>query len=390
MIEEKESHNLNFQSGMLQSWNKVCFSGGYIEFNAMLPGSVYTQGFWPGLWTMGNLGRPGYPGSNDGLWPYSYSGCDTGMLPKQVRTDGSGPYDALNSQGLWAAKDGHVSELPGMRFPSCTCPGEDHPGPNVNVARSAPELDVLEAQVTPRGAPYQGEASQSMQLAPFNRDYHFNHSGAEVYDASVSEFNNYEGGVYQQAISAVTRIPSQGYELAENPRYVTFGMEYEPDWDLNGGGFVRWFVAGKPSWKMDGTSIGPDKRMEVSQRHVTVEPMAIIINLAIAEGFESPLWDNLPFPAHFRIDYVRVYQKEGEPASRLSCSPPDYPTAEVSCTAVCEDQMSRCADGAFFSSTFFQYIKSHPDLYYNNNLTSYKMSKHAWPKNKLTGCKASK
>lgn len=25
------SHNLNFQSGMLQSWNQVCFQGGYIE-----------------------------------------------------------------------------------------------------------------------------------------------------------------------------------------------------------------------------------------------------------------------------------------------------------------------------------------------------------------------
>jgi beta-glucan synthesis-associated protein KRE6 len=28
---EQFNHNLNFQSGMLQSWNKMCFSSGYIE-----------------------------------------------------------------------------------------------------------------------------------------------------------------------------------------------------------------------------------------------------------------------------------------------------------------------------------------------------------------------
>lgn len=28
---EQVNHNLNFQSGMLQSWNKLCFSSGYVE-----------------------------------------------------------------------------------------------------------------------------------------------------------------------------------------------------------------------------------------------------------------------------------------------------------------------------------------------------------------------
>ncbi len=29
-MREKITHNLNFESGMIQSWNKFCFSGGYV------------------------------------------------------------------------------------------------------------------------------------------------------------------------------------------------------------------------------------------------------------------------------------------------------------------------------------------------------------------------
>ena len=36
-----------------------------------------------GLWSMGNLGRPGYLGSTDGVWPYSYDSCDAGITPNQ-------------------------------------------------------------------------------------------------------------------------------------------------------------------------------------------------------------------------------------------------------------------------------------------------------------------
>lgn len=54
---------------MLQSWNKFCFTGGYIEVSLSLPGSPTIPGFWPGAWTMGNLGRAGYGATTDGTWP---------------------------------------------------------------------------------------------------------------------------------------------------------------------------------------------------------------------------------------------------------------------------------------------------------------------------------
>lgn len=63
-------NNLNFKSGMIQSWNKLCVNkGAYIEVAARLPGDPVTGGWWPGIWTMGNLGRPGYGATNDGTWP---------------------------------------------------------------------------------------------------------------------------------------------------------------------------------------------------------------------------------------------------------------------------------------------------------------------------------
>lgn len=57
---------LNFQSGMVQTWNKFCFQTGYLEslflqssffayadrsVSVILPGSGQIPGFWPGLWT---------------------------------------------------------------------------------------------------------------------------------------------------------------------------------------------------------------------------------------------------------------------------------------------------------------------------------------------------
>lgn len=41
--------------GMLQSWNKFCFTTGILEVSVSLPGSASAPGFWPGVWTMGNL-----------------------------------------------------------------------------------------------------------------------------------------------------------------------------------------------------------------------------------------------------------------------------------------------------------------------------------------------
>lgn len=150
-FDRSPSHNLDYRSGMLQSWNKLCFKGGRIEASLSLPGDGHIEGFWPGFWAMGNLARPGYAATTDGLWPYSYhDGCDAGITPNQSSPDG-------------------INFLPGMRLPGCTCPNSDHPSPGH--ARSAPEIDVIEGSTVAlngRQDMFVGSASQSLQTAPFD------------------------------------------------------------------------------------------------------------------------------------------------------------------------------------------------------------------------------
>lgn len=55
----------DFKGGMIQSWNKFCFSGGVVEISVRLPGQWDVGGLWPAFWLMGNLGRAVYEVSTD-------------------------------------------------------------------------------------------------------------------------------------------------------------------------------------------------------------------------------------------------------------------------------------------------------------------------------------
>jgi beta-glucanase (GH16 family) len=73
-MSEENIHDLNLKSGMIQSWNQLCFNKNAIfEVSASLPGTSDVGGFWPGVWTMGNLGRAGYGGTNEGRSCIVYS-----------------------------------------------------------------------------------------------------------------------------------------------------------------------------------------------------------------------------------------------------------------------------------------------------------------------------
>ncbi|GME97485.1 unnamed protein product [Ambrosiozyma monospora] len=122
-MDDFKTKDLNFTSGMVQSWNRLCFSQGYMELSVRMPGHHKSRGLWPAIWTLGNLARPGFSATTDGVWPYSYDACDVGVTPNQSSSDG-------------------LSFLPGQRLSSCVCSHQDHPSPGK--ARGAPEIDVLE------------------------------------------------------------------------------------------------------------------------------------------------------------------------------------------------------------------------------------------------------
>jgi beta-glucan synthesis-associated protein KRE6 len=69
-LSKLETHGMDYQGGMMSTWNKFCFTGGLIESSVVLPGAHNIVGLWPAIWTMGNLGRAGFGASLDGMVRY--------------------------------------------------------------------------------------------------------------------------------------------------------------------------------------------------------------------------------------------------------------------------------------------------------------------------------
>ncbi|KAK0483237.1 glycoside hydrolase family 16 protein [Armillaria novae-zelandiae] len=323
----------DYRSGMLQSWNKFCFTTGYIEVAVVLPGpDENTQGYWPGIWTMGNLARPGYPATTDGMWPYTYDSCDIGTFPNQTLKDGSGPAAALHSDASRSKYNYELSWLSGQRLSACTCPSSDHPGPLLSSGayrgRGAPEIDIFEAEKDKLATTGQ-VVSQSAQFAPFTADYVYgNATDAEwkIYDESLTRANSYRGSAVQQAVSALTHVPSGNFQ-GGGKEFVVYGFEYYSNPNSRSDGFITWITDGKPSVRMGASAMAADPTGSgVSDRLVPEEPMSITLNLGISSNWQDIDTSTMIFPTEMLVDYVRVYQRSQ--GMNVGCNPPGYPTKD--------------------------------------------------------------
>ncbi|KAF8686382.1 Glycoside hydrolase family 16 protein [Rhizoctonia solani] len=374
---------MDYKGGMITSWNKFCFTGGYFVANVSLPGTSKVYGLWPAMWALGNLGRAGYGASLDGTWPYSYDTCDVGTLPNQTRPDGTPINATINGDKY----NGDVlSYLPGQRLSACTCeggclvpslhsppilfiscppfplsshskpttdpthPGESHPGPKRKssetdgkgqsggyVGRAAPEIDVLEATVD--AGTLIGHVSQSGQWAPFNYAYEWwNSTDNYKLFSNHSELNSYVGGVYQQSTSGLS-ITNQDCYSQGGGCYSVYGFEYIPGYN----GYILWTNDNEPAWMIKSAGLAEDPRVEIGPRPVPVEPMYMIFNLGISPNFGAIDWDHLQFPTWMLVDWVRVYQPKG--SRNVGCDPEGFPTAE--------------------------YINTYIEAYTNPNLTTW-------------------
>jgi len=321
------------QSGMLQSWNKFCYTGGILEISAKLPGSPRIGGLWPALWLLGNLARATYVGSSEYIWPYSYNKCDeTNRL----------------SQAISA------------------CSRVNHFGLQEFRGRGAPEIDLIEAmqgeadpmQSTSITKPYQ---SCSFQVAPgtdvdrpifgeIPQQGHW-YSGLDYNNGTItkSELNPFFYGVqlkhtlkaysYQtDALSANRNLNSSHYTSQHKYR-----LEWDPPEEDGTGGWIRWYTDDQLVFGIPGSSL------QRSGTEIPSEPMYILMNLAVSPtwGFTCPdgctcecLQCGNPdcacalplgfcenFPASFDIDYVRVFQAVGEKKHIVGCSPESRPTS---------------------------------------------------------------
>ncbi|KAF9268840.1 beta-glucan synthesis-associated protein [Marasmius fiardii PR-910] len=353
-LSRKDNHDLQYQGGESFFRNKFCFTGGLIETAVILPGAHNVFGLWPAIWTLGNLGRAGYGASLEGTWPYTYDTCDVGTLANQTLNGLPKTATVDGDQGVGGA----LSFLPGQRLSRCTCPGESHPGPvhrdGTYVGRSAPEIDVFEAQVNEQTRI--GGVSQSSQWAPFNRAYNWQNTSDNfiLNDPTISELNSFKGNALQQATSVVTNTNPQCYELSPNPCFSVYGFEYKPGFD---GGYITWITDNRIAWTIKAAGVGPDDTVQISTRPVPQEPMYLIMNLGMSRNFGPVDFDHLMFPTSMIVDYVRVYQEEG--SINIGCDPPEFPTRA--------------------------YIEAYREAYQNPNLTTWRDPPFSqpFPKNRL-------
>ncbi|KAI0041789.1 glycoside hydrolase family 16 protein [Auriscalpium vulgare] len=334
-LSQKQTHGLDYQGGMVATWNKFCFTGGLLETSVTLPGINNVVGLWPAVWTMGNLGRAGYGASLDGMWPYTYDSCDVGTVANQ--TVGGLPQPATTNGD--PSRGGALSWLAGQRLSRCTCPGESHPGPmhsdGTFVGRSAPEIDVFEAVASDKGY-----VSQTCQFAPFNEAYKWNQNGNyQITNTSITNLNSYLGGAIQMAVSALTQTAQDCYQLGTGC-FSVYGFEYKPGFD---DAYITWINNNVTAWTLMESGMGADTAVEIGPRPIPQEPLYIIMNLGMSTSFGAVDTAHLTFPSVMRVDYVRVYQDASQ--YNIGCDPPDFPTAA--------------------------YINQYLDAYVNPNLTTW-------------------
>ncbi|KAF4620325.1 hypothetical protein D9613_000685 [Agrocybe pediades] len=298
-LSQKDTHDLNYEGGMMTTWNKFCFTGGYLEASVQLPGANNILGLWPAIWTMGNLGRAGYGASLEGVWPYTYDSCDVGTVANQT----------VNGEPLAATINGDASK--GGSFHTF-----------LGSVYLAPEIDVFEAQINQDTLI--SEVSQSAQWAPFNAGYLWNSTADNmiINDPTISSLNTYTGSATQQATSVVTNTNPACYE-ANGGCYSVYGFEYKPGFD---DGYITWIADNKQAWTLKAPGMGPDPNVQISSRPVPQEPMYLLVNLGMSRNFGPVDLADLPFPVHMKVDYIRVYQPTGN--INIGCDPKDFPTKD--------------------------------------------------------------
>ncbi|KAG2494124.1 hypothetical protein HYH03_007762 [Edaphochlamys debaryana] len=290
-----------YTSGFLQGWNKFCYTGGYLEIRVKMPGDDQKGGFWPALFTLGNLGRAGYLRSTEGVWPWSYDTCDL----------------AATQTFPWSDTKQLINNC------------------NAAKGRGSPEIDLFEIGVWQAGDP---ELSTSYAVAPIMPRYTtwMNSPGGmyfPTYQAPMySGTNGWSGdnSFYNEGESKW--VPRPGSKLADyysgthrlNASFFTDFYRFGFDWKPNE--YIRWYINDVLIQEVNKNAlkaISNNFNESVGDRLIPLEPSYINIALAMSDNF-APIHPDVPLPSSMEIDYVRIWQQKEE--VNIGCDTPDYPT----------------------------------------------------------------
>lgn len=352
-VQLKHTHvTKHFRSGMLQSWNKFCFTGGIIEIEAVLPGKWDVAGLWPAFWLLGNLSRHTYVGSADGVWPWSLVEC-TDIAKKFTQAQHFSPCHETNHY-----------EMP------------------AGVGRGAPEVDIFEVQAGPvkpgqkafkKMYVAQPFMSTSYQVAPgkwYNRpgpgwwpgpgQWYKGVQFGGATCININYYGNYNFFPFERTTKKNYWSDAISWNHQLQPSHFEQKYRYKLEWgvppkdlvDSPGDGYTNGFINVYVNDEFI-LSIKNDNIHQVTTASVPSEPMYILLNTAISTnwGFECPpgcpceyydcksdKFDHLcGFPRGFcammkeenpkyKINYVRVYQNKNDEKQKVGCSTPERPS----------------------------------------------------------------
>jgi len=371
-----------FKTGMLQSWNKFCFTGGIVEVDVVFPGDPDIGGLWPAVWLLGNLGRATYEASTNNIWPWSYDTCDRDSQEAQTisRCNLLNHYGLHPSQGRGATEIDIVEVMAGY---------DDKALPSTVPPVQFPYAD-LTLQVAPGiigNRPHSG-------YQPRRKDSFINNGHTELLAQSWyndlhrggnTTFNPFFYGTYlgeTKPEEPVSRNKNQAFQAdAIGAMHQLTSAHFETphtirlEWQPGRGGRLDWFVKdhkievdGKVE-DMEGDGLGQqwlhafgikdESLKNATGAQIPIEPSHLIINTGVSStwGFPSSLPEgctgcydcsNATCACAFNpgfcnmmkktkvamyIDSVRVYQSKDDSSHvgaphTVGCDVAEFPTQE--------------------------------------------------------------
>lgn len=376
---EWSKESSNYHSGMVQSWEKFCFTGGILEVDVILPGDPFIGGLWPAIWMLGNLGRATYESSTNNIWPWSFDKCDRKLQPAQA-------ISACNEQnhfGLHARQGRGSTEIDLIEIMTGYSNG---PLPSTNPPITFPYADMTlqVAPGVPKNRPQNGAPPlYESTLAPNGHTMLLANTWYENLEMhGNTSINPFFYGTYLAKTKPgepVTRTKNQAFQADAvgaahqlTPSHFKKVHTFRLEWQPGPGGRIDWYSKGhriNSTLSIEGDGLGEDwvhafgvkdkslKGLMGSQ--IPIEPSYLIMNTAVSSTWGFPFdtpescekcYDcddpkcSCAFAPGFCkmlretdvamfVDSVRLYQSRDPSAHvganhTVGCDPLEYPTKE--------------------------------------------------------------
>lgn len=335
-----ETMSRHFRSGMVQGWNKFCYTGGILEIKMKLPGKPKVGGLWPAAWLLGNLGRATYESSTNKMWPWSYDKCDRKQQKAQeISACGiTDHYDFNPGQGRGATEIDLLEVMPGTPEKLPVVKHGVHRPYNSMTLQIAPGIPANKKRPPPGTLPEWGfhwyqniTFGDNVSINPF---FYGTYLGPTKKEEPA--YRSPEEAYQADAIGSFMQLNETNWE-----EFSVFRLEWEPGPE----GFVRWYADDVFKFGIAAEGLNAATGAQIPE-----EPSYVILNTAISTswGFpESVPWGCTKYdcktkegqcgfndgfceslPAEFQIEYVRVYQNKNNSRHTLGCNPQKFPTAK--------------------------------------------------------------